>query len=754
MLARELEFKALQEAAARLGLQLTPANDLPPPVNDAAPPYAPNNTIMSFTDPKAVTAPSESRAVQPPLEPPVTLSKGAGRAKPRMRTAPSEDQGAAPVPASTATTATGPTVTPANAPGIAPAPPPRAAPAVASRAASVNAPATPAEPAALKRPARKGPSGMCAESAAGGRATSVGSARSSKPAVSEPYPKISPAVFDSILAKVTQLRAPMEPFHVAWVDVRPDGSPNRGTGYDLQETFELETDQFWMIWSCPAVDIAKCITKQKPNGIVTRLMARSVAPAFPELDAYKGDYWILYDFAMAILRSRTNSLKQSKARLDANDGQRKKPGQKKVVKVEFDNKADKADEEAIKTNNEAIETNNEAIKAKKVKPAVKANKPIKIEADKAIKIESIKTNEDLGVESDKMELDNANDRNKAPIIAPGPQTLEDDIINRTMNEISRLNICSSDSDVEILSSPPRAKMLPDYLTTCPNKQPSSPRVKLEPAPRVTNQSNMQSPTHDSNITSTATSTASTMSTLTATATSAPAPSAPALSAPATSTPATRWPPGMLQSMKEYITSKMFSQMQDIWELPEEQRQGRFLSALSDLLLGKATPLPAKGTPGPGRAPMEFNSNPGSDGVLGADKGGQIEYAPEVDADIPVQDVEEPANRGRSGGGRGGRGGGSKKHGTDDPGVVGGSDVGKDAVVEGDGEGNGDGGEEADNTRNGQRHSTRTHSANDATDKGKAKAVAQPKAKVATRAGVRATSKSAASTGTNTSKSKK
>ncbi|KAG9085656.1 hypothetical protein FRC07_013325, partial [Ceratobasidium sp. 392] len=158
MSARELDFKALQEAAARLGLQLTPANNLPPPVNDAAPPYAPNDTITSVEDPKVVTAPSESRAVQPPPEPPVTLSKGTGRVKPRMRTAPSEDQAAAPVPASTATTATGPTVIPANAPGIAPAPPPHAAPAVASRVASVNTPATPTEPAAPKRPARKGPS--------------------------------------------------------------------------------------------------------------------------------------------------------------------------------------------------------------------------------------------------------------------------------------------------------------------------------------------------------------------------------------------------------------------------------------------------------------------------------------------------------------------------------------------------------------------------------------------------------------------
>ncbi|KAG9082170.1 hypothetical protein FRC07_014292 [Ceratobasidium sp. 392] len=314
-------------------------------------------------------------------------------------------------------------------------------------------------------------------------------------------------------------------------------------------------------------------------------------------------------------------------------------------------------------------------------------------------------------------------------------------------------------------------MLPDYLTTYPNKQPPSPRVKLEPAPRVTHQSNMQSPTHVSNITSTATSTASTMSTSTATATSAPA-----SSAPATSAPATRRPPGTPRSTKEYITSQMFSQMQDIWELPAEQRQDRFSSALSDLLLGKAAPSPAKGAPGPGRAPMEFDSDPGSDDALGADEGGQIDYAPEVDADVPVQDVEEPANRGRSGGarghgrgrgarggrggggrggGRGGRGG-SKKPGMDDPGVVGGSDVGKDAVVEGDGEGegNGDGGEEADNTGGCQRRSTRTRSANDAADKGKAKANPQPKAKAATRAGLRATSKSAASTGTDTSKSKK
>ncbi|KAG8795002.1 hypothetical protein FRC12_019085 [Ceratobasidium sp. 428] len=254
-----------------------------------------------------------------------------------------------------------------------------------------------------------------------------------------------------------QLRAPMEPFHVAWVVERPPGSPNRGTGYDLQKTFELGTDQFWMIWncvllalkSCPAIDMTKCITKQKPNGIVSKLMVRSVCSLcltpFPEMDAYKDEnYWILYDFGMAILRSRTNSTKQSKARLDANGGQRMKPGRKKAVKVELDDEADKADDEAIKADDEVI-------KAKKVKQVIKANQPtkveadkaIKVEADKAIKTEAIKTNENPGVESDNMELDDANNHNEALIVAPGPQTLEDDIIDRTMNEINRLNIDSS-----------------------------------------------------------------------------------------------------------------------------------------------------------------------------------------------------------------------------------------------------------------------------------------------------------------------
>ncbi|KAG8795001.1 hypothetical protein FRC12_019084 [Ceratobasidium sp. 428] len=303
-------------------------------------------------------------------------------------------------------------------------------------------------------------------------------------------------------------------------------------------------------------------------------------------------------------------------------------------------------------------------------------------------------------------------------------------------------------------------MLPDFLTTRPNKQPSSPRVKLEPAPRVTH---LQSPTHVSNITSTATSTASTMSTSTATATSAPA---------------AHPPPGTPRSSKEYITSKMFSQMEEIWKLPAEQREDRFSSALSDLFLGKAAPSPAKRTPGPGKAPMEFDSDPGSDGALGADEGEQSD-TPEVNPDIPVQDVEDEGlahKRGRTGGargqgrgrgaqggrgrgrggGRGGRGGGSKKHGKDE-GVIGGFE--KDAMVEGnsegDGDGDGDGGDEVDNTGGCQRRSTRTRSANDAVDKGKAKAkvVPQPNAKAATRAGLRATSKSA-STEHGASKSKK
>ncbi|KAG8795003.1 hypothetical protein FRC12_019086 [Ceratobasidium sp. 428] len=158
MSARELEFEALQEAAARLGLQLTPANNLPPPVNDAAPPYAPNDTTTSVEDPKVATAPSKSQLVQPPPEPPATQSKGTGRAKPRMRTALSENQVNGPVPASTTTPATGLTVISANAPRVTATPATRAAPTVPPRVVPANTLVAPVEPAAPTKSSKKGPS--------------------------------------------------------------------------------------------------------------------------------------------------------------------------------------------------------------------------------------------------------------------------------------------------------------------------------------------------------------------------------------------------------------------------------------------------------------------------------------------------------------------------------------------------------------------------------------------------------------------
>ncbi|QRV83011.1 hypothetical protein RhiJN_11027 [Ceratobasidium sp. AG-Ba] len=137
--------------------------------------------------------------------------------------------------------------------------------------------------------------------------------RRCKPA-SGPYPAISKTQSDALFRELKELRAPLERgFHIKILTERPSGSPNRGGEYNLETSFELTPDAYWIIR-----EVMKHALSKYPGFVAgetaggqrigfVRKVVNFVAPVFPELDPYQEfDYYILVDFAQSILRSAKN----------------------------------------------------------------------------------------------------------------------------------------------------------------------------------------------------------------------------------------------------------------------------------------------------------------------------------------------------------------------------------------------------------------------------------------------------------------
>ncbi|KAG9080108.1 hypothetical protein FRC06_007076 [Ceratobasidium sp. 370] len=655
-----VDFAAFQAQAATFGYTLHPT--------DEAPPYAPADPKVSAAVGKPVAAAEKSTpaAAHPdPLTP-------AAHPKPVRRAAPAQaTQRIAPrtvetptTPAVRATSAAPAVHAVSAAPAVratSAAPAGRAAPAAPTmRATSATpavraAPATPTVRVASVAPAVRaiaaGPAGpappgkatSCSVSASrvapSGRVVSANHSRSATP-VMQPYPPaMSQAESEMLHRELLTMREHLPPFVVNWVPNRPGGSPGRGE-YNLEETFGLSTDVYWTIrnvcWHAllrtPRIDMTKPITLQRPKGIV-RKVVNTLAPVFPEFDDYRlVDNYALKDFCHAILRSSANTFGQQKKNPPRKS---RKRGGRKAKSEEVEEMPNEVEETPNEVANEVVnEVVNEVANEETAEPP---NDPDEVMEDIAND-----AGDNVGM------WDNAECE---PIAAPAPPaTLANDPTDDLIGNFSTISIQPDDESTDIL---PQALLTPVLMQMSPPRaKPNPAPVSTLPATHMPRRAATQVTPSISTTTSTATSTASTMSTSTASS-----------MATSTGTPAHR-PPGTPKSPRFYINSKMLGQMEEIMELPEDERAGCFSSVLENLLLGMAAgKLPATNltsSAGQGdpdsemNAPLEFESEPESENPQGADDSDSLSDPPEIEGG-GVGHSSKSGSHGKAG--NNGRGGG-------------------------------------------------------------------------------------------------
>ncbi|QRW11453.1 hypothetical protein RhiLY_10452 [Ceratobasidium sp. AG-Ba] len=604
------ELAMLQAIASKLGMSLVPTSEPPatPLARDVAPPYALAESDTPSVLEKSDKLPPLVKSKSKNLDTAESTQPQVSRARPKPRSASGQvSQAYVDSLADAAGTVTGDTQTFA-APSDAPTKPD--APAIKSQAKSQGVACT----RSLSAPIRR-----------------LKVARTT----SQPYPRAM------TVAEKTRLREELkgirriapDGFHVKFVPERPKGSPQRGEGYQLETTFELDPDSFKAIWDCmrhaiskiPGSDMSHRMNNQQP-GVVKRAVDIA-ATVFPELDQYDDlGYYILWDFAQAILRSSANCAEQAEKR-----GPRKPRTRVRKPKIESDSDIEADVKTDVKT---------------KVKTKVKAKVNIKAEvaanddcqANRAVNgANKARNTSQPSVDPDQMMVDSIDGAEEKPHDASKPQASTQDALDHLVGNLTGMII--SDEDADDIGS--MSKLLPDDLST------AAPRGKPTSPPRPIQRATMQSPTHISHTTSTATSTASSMSTSTAssTVTSAPA--------------ATRRPPGTPR-LQNAFTSTMLDQMEKLMGLPEEDR-ARFSSMISGFLMGnRASRSPNKGNAGSSmEPPVETDSEPEFiEEILPVESDLSDAHVPT--ADIPMKNAPkrgQPNSRGN--GSKGGLRGGAK-----------------------------------------------------------------------------------------------
>ncbi|KAG8705501.1 hypothetical protein FRC08_001640 [Ceratobasidium sp. 394] len=635
-------FAAFQAQAAAFGFALHPT--------DVAPPYAPPESKASSTVEKPAAA--AEKPVPAATKKPAARSKPATRPKPVMHAAPAQTTQhvtsqaskhpvampaiptvhAAPAALVTCATSAAPavraapavlatraaSVTPATRPTPA-VPVTRACAAMAAPAACVTAAALPAvstAPAALASSGQaalhSAPSSRVAPS---GRVASANRARSATP-IMQLYPAaLSQADHEALHNKLLGMRAHLPSFVVKWVPNRPNGSPGRGD-YNLEDTFELTSDEYWTIWNIckhtllrtPGIDMTKPITLQQPKGIVRKVVNKLVL-IFPEFDAYSlVDHYVLEDFCHAILRSSSSNYKQKQKNPPHKSRKRGKRNIKsEEVEVMLDEVTDVVNEVANEVANE----------------------------DTTEPLNNLDEVMDNIVNDAGSDLGMWDDVEHEPIVAPAPTvTLANDPTDDMIGNFSTMSMQLADDD-EADTGPLSTNILPQALLSPVPMQMSPPRTKPNlvpgstlPAAHTPCCAATPAVPSVSTTTSTATSTASTMSTSTASST------VTSVGAPA------RRPPGTPKSPGFYINSKMLGQMEQILELPEDERASHISSVLENLLLGMAKAKPSATNPtssaGWGnanakmKAPLEFKSEPESEDLQDAGDSDSLSDPPAVD----------------------------------------------------------------------------------------------------------------------------
>ncbi|KAG8728327.1 hypothetical protein FRC10_005062 [Ceratobasidium sp. 414] len=375
----------------------------------------------------------------------------------------------------------------------------------------------------------------------------------------------------------------------------------------------------------PGINMTKCVTKQRPQGIVKKVLDK-VIEAVPEWTIYEEDgYWPLYDFAQAILRSMSGNFKTAA---------------RKAQVASQEAPTDRATIQAHKPRGRRRQVGNSNSQSTAQVATEPNNNPSWPIADTPPTHEA---NDVADSAEDKMEGIQTGEDQPAAGLAPVPEDW--DTIHELEKSMGNTSICmkhpnKDKTDMADLGS--MANLLPAELSACPVIQASPLHTQPASTPVLKRQSTHASggipaPPHPS------------VSTTTATATSM----ATAMSSSTTSSTATSVDPGASthhplpastpKTPGEMINREMGVQLQEILTLPKEVVQQRFpwiFEHLTGYMTSKQA-LPHD---------SEVKPDPPSDAELGP-------YEDKGDASSELLDEHpNPPFQGENSGGQGKRGG--------------------------------------------------------------------------------------------------